>query len=100
LPHGEDALRLNASVPTGSTSLDHCVAFIDGYAGPGRYEDGEEGPGAMLLRKAKEMAHFPRQVECLLWAQSPRQGRTCGYPRARSQRSRRQLGCVTRGRIW
>ncbi|MEV0028973.1 three-Cys-motif partner protein TcmP [Nocardia sp. NPDC050793] len=49
---------------TGKTSLDHRVAFIDGYAGPGRYEDGEEGSGAMLLRKARDMAHFPRQVEC------------------------------------
>ena len=44
---------------TGTTSLDHRVAFIDGYAGPGRYEDGEEWPGAMLLRKAEELAHFP-----------------------------------------
>lgn len=49
---------------TGSRSVDHRVAFVDGYAGPGRYEDGSEGSGAMLLRKAREMAHFPRQVEC------------------------------------
>ena len=51
---------------TGSTSKDNRVAFIDGYAGPGRYEDGAEGSGAMLLRKAKELAAFrsPRQVEC------------------------------------
>ncbi|MDE1674333.1 three-Cys-motif partner protein TcmP [Nocardia gipuzkoensis] len=48
---------------TGKTSLDHRVAFIDGYAGPGRYEDGREGSGAMLLRKAREMASFPRRVE-------------------------------------
>jgi three-Cys-motif partner protein len=49
---------------TGRWSLDNRVAFIDGYAGPGRYEDGKEGSGAMLLRKAREMAHFPRRIEC------------------------------------
>ena len=50
---------------TGSTSKDNRVAFIDGYAGPGRYEDGSEGSGAMLLRKAKELAAMsrPRRVE-------------------------------------
>ncbi|MGH3513623.1 MAG: three-Cys-motif partner protein TcmP [Pseudonocardiaceae bacterium] len=57
---------------TGSTSLDHRVAFIDGYAGPGRYEDGEEGSGAMLLRKAKEMDHFPRQIECHFVEEDPK----------------------------
>lgn len=56
---------------TGSTSLDHRVAFIDGYAGPGRCEDGS---GAMLLRKAKEMAHFPRQVECHFVEEDPETG--------------------------
>ncbi|MFE2961990.1 three-Cys-motif partner protein TcmP [Nocardia tengchongensis] len=49
---------------TGKWSLDNRVAFIDGYAGPGRYEDGKEGSGAMLLRKAQEMAAFPRRIEC------------------------------------
>jgi three-Cys-motif partner protein len=48
---------------TGSRSKDNRVAFIDGYAGPGRYEDGEEGSGAMLLRKAHELAKFPRKLE-------------------------------------
>lgn len=50
---------------TGSTSKDNRVSFIDGYAGPGRYEDGSEGSGAMLLRKAKELAAMsrPRNVE-------------------------------------
>lgn len=46
---------------TGSVSKDNRVAFIDGYAGSGRYEDGSEGSGAMLLRKAKELAN--RKVE-------------------------------------
>jgi three-Cys-motif partner protein len=51
---------------TGSRSPNGRVAFIDGYAGPGRYEDGAEGSGAMLLRKAKELAAMgnPRQLEC------------------------------------
>lgn len=40
------------------------MAFIDGYAGPGGYEDGEEGSSAMLLRKAKELARLRRQAEC------------------------------------
>ena len=56
---------------TGSTSLNNRVAFIDGYAGRGRYENGEEGSGAMLLRKAKEMANFPRRVECHFVEEDP-----------------------------
>lgn len=48
---------------TGKYSLDNRVAFIDGYAGPGRYDDGEIGSGAMLLQKAQQLASFPRQVE-------------------------------------
>ena len=56
---------------TGSTSLNNRVAFIDGYAGPGRYENGEEGSGAMLLRKAKELAKLPRQVECYFVEEDP-----------------------------
>jgi three-Cys-motif partner protein len=50
---------------TGSRSTGGRVAFIDGYAGPGRYDDGAEGSGAMLLRKAHELAamNSPRQVE-------------------------------------
>ncbi len=48
---------------TGSRSIDNRVAFIDGYAGPGRYEDDEEGSGAMLLRKAHELAKLPRKLE-------------------------------------
>jgi three-Cys-motif partner protein len=48
---------------TGSRSMDNRVAFIDGYAGPGRYRDDEEGSGAMLLRHAKKHAPMPRDVE-------------------------------------
>ncbi len=50
---------------TGSTSVDNRVAFIDGYAGPGRYDDGEEGSGAMLLQTAHDLAAMssPRKAE-------------------------------------
>lgn len=56
---------------TGSRSVNNRVAFIDGYAGPGRYEDGQEGSGAMLLRKAHEMADYPRRIECHFVEQDP-----------------------------
>lgn len=58
---------------TGSTSLDRRVAFIDGYAGPGRYDDKSEGSGAMLLRKAHELAamNSPRKVELHFVEQEP-----------------------------
>ncbi|WP_280186495.1 MULTISPECIES: three-Cys-motif partner protein TcmP [Nocardia] len=52
------------AVKTGTTSTDNRVALIDGYAGPGRYEDGKEGSGAMLLRQAREAAVRGRNVEC------------------------------------
>jgi three-Cys-motif partner protein len=50
---------------TGKWSPGNRVAFIDGYAGSGRYDDGAEQSGAMLLRKARELAAMasPRQVE-------------------------------------
>lgn len=50
---------------TGSTSPGKRVAIIDGYAGPGRYDDGAAGSGAMLLQKARDLAAMrsPRQVE-------------------------------------
>ena len=45
---------------TSSTSAGKRVAFIDGYAGRGRYVDGREGSGALLLRKAHELAEMSR----------------------------------------
>ncbi|WP_418277526.1 three-Cys-motif partner protein TcmP [Isoptericola jiangsuensis] len=50
---------------TGSTSPGGRVAFIDGYAGPGYYEDGSEGSAAMLIRKAHELKAMqrPRRAE-------------------------------------
>jgi three-Cys-motif partner protein len=64
LKHGIiDAYASPFAGKTGKYSADHRVAFIDGYAGPGRYGDDEEGSGAMLLRKAKELAKLPRKLE-------------------------------------
>lgn len=48
---------------TGLNSPGNRVAFIDGYAGPGRYKNGDEGSGAMLLRQARGRAPG-RAVEC------------------------------------
>lgn len=48
---------------TGKWSADHRVAFIDGYAGPGRYEDDAEGSGAMLIRHGKKSLSMSRNVE-------------------------------------
>lgn len=56
---------------TGLYSPGHRVAFIDGYAGEGRYEDGEEGSPCLLMRKAHELAPLPRQLECYLVEDEP-----------------------------
>lgn len=48
---------------TGSTSPGGRVAFIDGYAGEGRYENGDEGSPALLMSKAKKLAPG-RKLEC------------------------------------
>lgn len=48
---------------TGSTSTGGRVGFVDGFAGPGRYKDGQEGSGALLLRKARELQKLPRHLQ-------------------------------------
>lgn len=53
------------TMKVGSSAADGRVAFIDGYAGGGRYDDGGEGSPALLLRKAKSLAGR-RQLECYL----------------------------------
>lgn len=52
------------TMKTGSTSQDHRVAFVDGYAGTGKYEDGGEGSPGLLMRKAREMSS-KRRIECI-----------------------------------
>jgi three-Cys-motif partner protein len=49
---------------TGSTSRGHRVVIVDGYAGAGRYEDGEPGSPALLAEAAASPALVGRQVEC------------------------------------
>lgn len=47
----------------GSTSTGHRVALLDGYAGPGRYEDGTSGSPALLAATASTVKTY-RTVEC------------------------------------
>ncbi len=47
----------------GSTSTGHRVALLDGYAGPGRYEDGTPGSPALLATTARTVQTY-RTVEC------------------------------------
>ncbi|QOC90252.1 three-Cys-motif partner protein TcmP [Micromonospora craniellae] len=48
---------------TGLYSPGHRVAVIDGYAGEGRYDNGDEASPALLLRKARELQGVNRQLE-------------------------------------
>lgn len=48
---------------TGSTSAGGRVGVVDGFAGPGRYADGDEGSGALLLRKARDLQKLPRNLQ-------------------------------------
>ncbi|MCZ7533829.1 MAG: three-Cys-motif partner protein TcmP [Acidimicrobiia bacterium] len=41
---------------TGSTSTDHVVYYIDGYSGPGQYDDGEAGSPMIALALAEAMS--------------------------------------------
>ncbi len=47
----------------GSVSADHAVVVLDGYAGPGRYDDGTDGSPALLARSAGSVSSF-RKVDC------------------------------------
>ena len=42
----------------GSTASGKAVAVLDGYAGPGTYEDGTEGSPALLIRSARSVARY------------------------------------------
>lgn len=52
------------AMKTGKWSKEHRVAFVDGYAGEGRYGDGGEGSPALLIRKAHALAD-KRELECV-----------------------------------
>jgi len=49
----------------GRFSSGHRVAYLDGYAGPGTYEDGTPGSPALALETAKHLAAI-RDVHCYL----------------------------------
>ncbi|MEU1812351.1 three-Cys-motif partner protein TcmP [Micromonospora aurantiaca (nom. illeg.)] len=49
---------------TGLYSPGHRVAIVDGYAGEGRYDNGDEASPALLLRKSRELQAINRQLEC------------------------------------
>lgn len=55
---------------TGLYSPGHRVAVIDGYAGEGRYDNGDEASPALLLRKARELRAI-RQLECYFVESEP-----------------------------
>jgi three-Cys-motif partner protein len=50
----------------GSRSLGNRVVLLDGYAGPGRYEDGTPGSPALLADTARQARVSTRSVECHL----------------------------------
>ena len=56
---------------TGLYAPDHRVAFIDGYAGEGRYESGDEGSPCLLMRKAHELTRINRRLECYFVEDEP-----------------------------
>ena len=56
---------------TGKYSPGNRVAFIDGYAGEGRYASGDEGSPSMLMRKARDLARLPRRLECYFVEDDP-----------------------------
>jgi len=51
------------AMKTGTNSLNRRVAFVDGYAGEGRYVDGKEGSPALAMLTARNLAGH-RQLEC------------------------------------
>lgn len=55
---------------TGSRSAGNRVVIVDGYAGPGRYDDGEPGSLAFIAEAARDKRLQGREVECLFVEQA------------------------------
>jgi three-Cys-motif partner protein len=53
----------------GSVSPDGRVAYLDGFAGAGRYDDGSAGSPLLLMQRAKAMTY--RRLECHFVEQDP-----------------------------
>lgn len=51
------------AMKTGSRSVHNRVAFVDGYAGPGLYEDGTNGSPALTIEVARNIAD-KRTLDC------------------------------------
>lgn len=47
------------------------VVYFDGYAGPGRYEDGSPGSPLLAVETARAAAKWDRDVECLFAEKDP-----------------------------
>jgi len=47
------------------------VVYFDGYAGPGRYEDGSPGSPLLAVETARATAQWDRDVECLFAEKDP-----------------------------
>ncbi|MGI5147260.1 hypothetical protein ACQEVC_12920 [Plantactinospora sp. CA-294935] len=56
---------------TGKYSPDRRVGIIDGYAGEGRYESGDEASPALLIRKARTLLNIDRRLESYFVASEP-----------------------------
>lgn len=57
---------------TGSKSKNGRVVYFDGYAGPGRYDDGQPGSPLLAVQTAQRTARFGRDVHCLFVERDPR----------------------------
>jgi three-Cys-motif partner protein len=56
---------------TGSRSVSGRVVFLDGYAGPGRYEDGSAGSPLLAVGMAANVARWKRALECVFVERDP-----------------------------
>jgi hypothetical protein len=66
----------------GRYAPDSRVVYLDGYAGPGRYEDGTPGSPALILDSAARIAGF-RQLDCYFVERAPKNYQSlvlqCGF---------------------
>ena len=50
---------------TGSTAPDNRVVYLDGYAGPGTYDDGTPGSPILAATTAQKVEDLSRQLRCI-----------------------------------
>jgi len=56
---------------TGSTSAGGRVAFVDGYAGAGSYEDGQDGSPILVMEEAHALTAKARDLHCIFVERDP-----------------------------